>query len=420
MENRVVIITIVILLLIMGMANSTQISIAQSTGSYTPQPDLQRAEILSNGTIIPESVNITRNGNIYQLFADLDGYIVIEASNCVFDGQGYTVKGVYGPIPVQSGTQWQVEGLTGTTIQNVVVENGGIIFYGYLKSNNLVIVNNTVNSGTGIDCSGNGNLVANNSINKGRGISVAGNWNIISGNNLQGCDQWSNPVPYGISLSGRSNKIFANTIIGTKGYAIDLLRVTSRPANIIAGNQIDNNQVGIHTSYAISQGGAEGNLIYKNNFIGNGRNVYNEAIVTTAVSINFWDDGKDGNYWSNHNGQGTYVIDQSNVDNHPLSSPIDIYSLSIDTLSSVPSSTPLPTPTSTLPTTTPIPTPTISPIPTATSSLTPTATPSTPIERNPPHLELIDYLLPISIIVAIIALTFLALKRHRKTANLKQ
>jgi hypothetical protein len=335
----------------------------------------------SQTELTPESANITRNGNTYLLSSDLDGYIVIEQSNIIFDGQRHVVKGVYGPIPVQSGTQSQVDGLTGTTVVNTVVEGGGIIFYSYLKSNNLVIANNTVSSGTGIDCSGNGNLVANNSINKGRGISGAGNGNIISGNNLQGCDQWKNTVPYGISLSGSNNWVFSNTIAGTKGYAIDLVRVTSRPSSIIAGNQIINNQVGVHTSYAISQGGAEGNLIYKNNFVGNGQNVYNEAIVSTTVSVNFWDDDKEGNYWSNYNDQGTYVIDQSNVDNHPLSYPVDISKMTIDSLSSVPLPTTIPTPTEL---------PTISPIPTiSTTSIltsTPAATPFLP-PRNPPHLD---------------------------------
>jgi len=269
--------------------------------------------------------------------------------------------------------------LTGITFLNTVVEGGGIIFFGYLKSNNFVIANNTINSGTGIDCSGYGNLLANNSINKGRGISCGGNGNIVSGNNLQGCDQGVNIVPYGISLSGINNKIFANTIVGTKGYAIDLLRVTSYPSNIIAGNQIANNQVGVHTEYAISQGGAEGNLIYKNNFVGNGQNVYNEAIVTTAVSVNFWDDGKDGNYWSNYNGQGTYVVDQSNIDNHPLSSPVDISKFTIDSLSSIPSPTPIPTPTS-------------SALPTATSSPTPSPSSTPTIPESPSWIILILFI----------------------------
>jgi len=375
--RQTVAMTALVIFLLMAMATVTQKTSAQSSGSYIPQPDLLRATILSNGTIVPDSVNITRNGNTYLLSADLDGYIVIEQSNCIFEGQGHIVKGIYGPIPVQGSSQSYE--LTGITVLSTVVEGGGIIFFGYLKSNNFVIANNTINSGTGIDCSGYGNLLANNSINKGRGISCRGNGNIVSGNTLQGCDQGVNIVPYGISLSGINNKIFANTIVGTKGYAIDLLRVTSYPSNIIAGNQIANNQVGVHTEYAISQGGAEGNLIYKNNFVGNGQNVYNEAIVTTAVSVNFWDDGKDGNYWSNYNGQGTYVVDQSNIDNHPLSSPVDISKLTIDSLSSIPSPTPIPTPTS-------------SALPIATSSPTPSPSSTPTIPEFPSWIILILFI----------------------------
>jgi hypothetical protein len=402
------IVAILVTLLLFAMLNLTAITTVQSTGSYIPQPDLLRATILPNGTITPEMANITKNDNVYLLTADLDGYVVIEQSNIIFDGQGHKVKGVYGPIPVQSGTQGQVDGLTGTTVQNVAVDDGGIIFYGYLKSNNIAIVNNTVYNGTGIDCSGNGNLIANNSITKGRGISCAGYYNIISRNNLQGCDQWKNPVPYGISLYGSNNRVFGNTIAETQGYAIDILRPSSR--NVIAGNQISGNSISVHTSYAISQGGAEGNLIYKNNFIGS--SVYNEAIVSSTVSVNFWDDGKDGNYWSSYSGKGVYVIDQSNVDKHPLSSPVDISKLTLESLSSVPSTTPVPTATPTIlstatPSSTPLSSPTTSP------SSIPPETSSPP--RNPPHLEPIDYLLPVSVIIAvIIVLSVLVHSWHRK------
>ena len=53
-------------------------------------------------------------------------------------------------------------------------------------------------------------------------------------------------------------------------------------------------------------------------------------------------------------------------------------------------------------------------------SLSPTSTP-TLSPRNPPHLEPIDYLLPISVVLAVvIALSLLLFTRHRKTTNLKQ
>jgi len=82
--RQTVAMTALVIFLLMAMATVTYKTSAQSSGSYIPQPDLLRATILSNGTIIPDSVNITRNGNTYLLSADLDGYIVIEQTNCIF------------------------------------------------------------------------------------------------------------------------------------------------------------------------------------------------------------------------------------------------------------------------------------------------------------------------------------------------
>jgi hypothetical protein len=47
----------------------------------------------------------------------------------------------------------------------------------------------------------------------------------------------------------------------------------------------------------------------------------------------------------------------------------------------------------------------------------PTPTLSPPTDRNPPHLEPIDYLLPVSVIVAIAVLSVLLYRRHQKTAS---
>jgi hypothetical protein len=53
-----------------------------------------------------------------------------------------------------------------------------------------------------------------------------------------------------------------------------------------------------------------------------------------------------------------------------------------------------------------------------TPNLTPTPTPTPDIPRNAPHLDPIIYVIPVSIIVAIVVLSVLLYRRHRKTANL--
>ena len=37
-----------------------------------------------------------------------------------------------------------------------------------------------------------------------------------------------------------------------------------------------------------------------------------------------WDNGVVGNYWSDFNGSGTYVIDENKVDHHPLTQQVNI------------------------------------------------------------------------------------------------
>ncbi len=52
---------------------------------------------------------------------------------------------------------------------------------------------------------------------------------------------------------------------------------------------------------------------------------------------------------------------------------------------------------------------------------TPTVTPyQPPIDRNAPHLDPIYYLIPVSIVVAIVVLSSCFIEGHRKTAKLKQ
>ena len=94
-----------------------------------------------------------------------------------------------------------------------------------------------------------------------------------------------------------------------------------------------------------------------------------QTAYTNGTGIVSWDNGAVGNFWNDYNGNGSYVIDENNVDHYPLPQQVNI----------------------------------------------PVPTPNMPSNRNAPHLELTDYLLPISIIVAIIILvSVLALYKTSK------
>jgi len=118
------------------------------------------------------------------------------------------------------------------------------------------------------------------------------------------------------------------------------------------------------------------NTIFGNNFLGQ-----NNFIA--SLNENFWDNGSVGNYWSDYSGTGSYFINSNNVDHYPLTNPVNI------TLMATPTPSLIPTP--------------------------------PPEDRNPSHLELTDYLLPIGVIVAVfMALIILFYRQYRKTANPKQ
>ena len=73
------------------------------------------------------------------------------------------------------------------------------------------------------------------------------------------------------------------------------------------------------------------NVIYDNNFIGNSKQA-------SVVSANTWDNGVEGNYWSdytgvdqNHDGIGStpYVLNGNNTDNYPLMGPFSVFDTSL-------------------------------------------------------------------------------------------
>ena len=91
--------------------------------------------------------------------------------------------------------------------------------------------------------------------------------------------------------------------------------------NVIRGNRIiGNNQTGIGIDYG------ENNIIARNSFMFNGSNGYDKG------KDNYWDNGKQGNYWgdykgSDKNGDGIgdtpYQISPNGVDKYPLIKPPD-------------------------------------------------------------------------------------------------
>jgi len=108
----------------------------------------------------------------------------------------------------------------------------------------------------------------------------------------------------------RNNKIFQNTY----GFSI------SHGNNSIFGNQIVDNHVGIYED--LLTGPAQGYRVYHNNFINN-----TKQIDLRNQSVNIWDNGLEGNYWSDYGGTDfdqdgigdiPNAINANNTDHFPL------------------------------------------------------------------------------------------------------
>ena len=190
--------------------------------------------------------------------------IVVQRSNAVIDGNGRTLQG--------SGSG---EGISLIVVNNVTLRNLNI---------------------RGFD----------------RGVYLVGALkNVISGNNIT-----SNTL-LGVGLYGSSNNsICFNTILANGGDGVRL--DYSSNYNSVLGNSIGNNNVlGIYIDSSL------GNIFYHNNL----RNNTNQVHVDAPLSGNIWDDGAEGNYWSNYagadlNSDGVgdvpFVIAVNNTDHYPL------------------------------------------------------------------------------------------------------
>jgi len=153
------------------------------------------------------------------------------------------------------------------------------------------------------------NLIINNHpLHIGIGI-YGSNSCLISRNEISG--GWA------ILLVGSNSSTISDNLLFSKGaYGI---RLSWSHNNIICGNTILNaSWYGLALDYA-----SDYNTIFHNNFLNNTVQVGTPHYFT----LNFWDNGCEGNYWSNYNGTDSdgdgigdiaYVINENNTDPYPL------------------------------------------------------------------------------------------------------
>jgi len=133
---------------------------------------------------------------------------------------------------------------------------------------------------------------------------------------------------YAIHVRESSGNILTNNTVSNNEYGIYLY---SSSQNVLTANKASNNQDGIHI-----RGDSRNNMIFHNNFI-------NNTEPPSSINLeNSWDNGAEGNYWSNYHGTDTnldgigdtpYYVDQNRKDSCPLMAPFQHFTLTAENYS---------------------------------------------------------------------------------------
>jgi parallel beta-helix repeat protein len=283
---------------------------------------------------------------------------------------------------------WLIESENNQVENNIVTGNVYEGFYLSSSNNNQITTNTLADNGlegtpaaqeTGLTGrsalrllrSSNNDISSNKIMGNGEGVNLQdSNGNIISTNTFENT--------YGSTVNlfmSENNTITKNTLKGSNECAI---KIWSSDRNTVSCNRISNNNLGILLDHAAENtiiqnditnnkgfgmqlkspsallGGSENNIIHQNNFINNQPDGLDVSIPNIMGEHqrggdpfsmewvpglgNIWDDGREGNYWSDYLtrypdasevantgvGNTAYTINENNADRHPLMSPVEI------------------------------------------------------------------------------------------------
>jgi parallel beta-helix repeat protein len=144
-----------------------------------------------------------------------------------------------------------------------------------------------------------------------------------------------NNFDYGVYIASSSHiTIYGNTIVNNNG-GIWLKESTNNLVsnNVIRDNFLDGIYIWSSSNNTISRNNVEGNVYGITDYYGSSNRIYHNNIINNDYSANpnepadIWDNGCEGNYWSDYNGIDSngdgvgdtpYTIDSYNVDHYPL------------------------------------------------------------------------------------------------------
>ena len=154
-------------------------------------------------------------------------------------------------------------------------------------SYNRFFANNVLGGGISSGGISSNNLIYGNTVKNGRGI-WAGYGDVVAENTVTHNDK-------GISIDdGSNNIIYGNVVTNNRGAGLTKLEGAN---NTFYANYVANNSVGVEIGvYSSSQ--PLNTTVYHNDFVKNAQ----QTEVIGLDHSDFWDNGKEGNYWSNYTG----------------------------------------------------------------------------------------------------------------------
>jgi parallel beta-helix repeat protein len=270
-------------------------------------------------------------------------YYLINQKNLTIDSSAFPEIGY---LALVNSTNITVEGLTLADCRQTLLfafTNNSEIIRNILKNNvfgislfsssNNVICRNEMRDEIPLylDLSSCNNTITENSINgiyslPGIQLDNHSSFNTVSYNNVSGLG-----VGIWLYLFSSDNVFIGNRIMNcSEGVTLSQCQ-----NNTFIKNSIMNTTTALY----LDQVETCNNTFFDNNFEGN----INRVFILEAIGNNVWDNGHEGNYWSDYNGTDNdqdgigdtpYIIDENNTDHYPLMGTFQSFNVSMTPQSS--------------------------------------------------------------------------------------
>jgi len=328
MKTKTVPIAILLAVLLMGTfaINLKPTGASSETATITVPDDYQK---------IQEAINAANQGDTVFVKAGTynEDYIAI---SLVGDNQKSLIiyHSSFGFVVTANGVH-----LAGFTITSFEAGQGHAV--DMANSRDCVIEDNLIEDnlvGISVYGSSSGNTISGNALeHNNRSIElIDASDNIISDNNITGA------LVSGISLDVSSGNTVSGNRISDLADGMGALMLWNSSNNVISrnllfggnpmlmvecsSNTLSENFV-VDSEYGVVVGASSGNSIYRNYFINVTQQILDTEISVGLPSENSWDNGVEGNYWSNYKGtdadgdgigDSPHLLYENNQDNYPL------------------------------------------------------------------------------------------------------